>query len=70
MKNKNSKKKFPKWLTILIVVLVLAALVGGGLFVARKLLSKSTLSTTTYVVKSETYENVIDIAGVVSAAKK
>ncbi len=68
MKNKTAKKKLPRWLTVLIIILLVILLVGIALIVTRKILSKNTLSTTTYKVKSETYENVIDIAGVVSAA--
>ena len=64
------KKRGHKKLIIFFVVLILIALIVGGLFAARKILSSINKTDTTYMVKEETYENVISIAGVVSAAHK
>ena len=48
-----------------LAVLVLAA----GVVVAKKIVSGSSSGNETYLVRAETYENVIEIAGTVSAAK-
>lgn len=47
-----------------------AVFVFGGLFAAKRFVKKSTAETRTYTIRSETYENCIDIAGVVSAAQE
>lgn len=48
-----------------LAVLVLAA----GVVVAKRIVSGSSSGNETYLVRAETYENVIEIAGTVSAAK-
>ena len=53
---------------VIILPLVLAA-IGAGLFFARKFLLASTTEKVTYTVREETYENVIDISGTVQAAQ-
>lgn len=55
---------------ILLITLPLLAVIVAGLILTKKILSASSLSSTTYTVKSETYENVIEIAGTVSAAQE
>ena len=56
----------------IIAGLVAATVIGCGLIASKKFISrmKSGNSVTTYKVRSETYENVIEISGVVSAAKE
>ena len=55
---------------VLIVILTVTVILGLGLVILRKVLTKkSSLETTTYTVRSETYENVIEISGTVSAAQ-
>lgn len=46
-----------------------ALLIAGGIVGARKIVSSSSADDTVYVVRTETYENAIEIAGTVSAAK-
>ncbi|WP_191018159.1 efflux RND transporter periplasmic adaptor subunit [Treponema zioleckii] len=43
--------------------------IAGGIILAKKIVSSSSSDSTFYVVRKETYENVIEIAGTVSAAK-
>ena len=46
-----------------------SVLVCGGVVAARRILAAKTENAQTYTVRSEIYENVIEIAGTVSAAK-
>lgn len=61
---KNKKKTL-----IIIVCILILILIGAGMFLGRKLLKKSKTSDITYTVREETYENVIEISGTVSAAQ-
>lgn len=63
MKKKTSLK-------ICIIALIFIAVVILALFGVRKILQSKKQNNTTYTVKSETYENVIEIAGTVSAAQE
>ena len=64
------KKKLSKKAKLLIAAVVFLAVVAVVLVFARnKLASKNSLSNVTYTVRSETYENVIDISGTVAAAQ-
>lgn len=66
-KEKNLKKnKKLKWVIMAICVVAVVAL---GLFFARKSLEGPTSENIIYTVKSETYENVIEISGNISAAQ-
>lgn len=68
------KKMIAKKLSLKIKLLIAAGLflvlVCVTLVAARKILNKSTLDTTFYTVRTETYENCIEIAGTVSAAEE
>lgn len=55
--------------TILIVILVLAAIIAG-LVVSRKALAAKKVDKTEYTASKETYENVIEISGTVAAAQE
>lgn len=59
-----------KTVRILIILASFVVLVGAGLFVARTFVSKKNSLTETYRVRKEVYQNVIEIAGVVSAAQE
>lgn len=59
-----------KGIKIIIVSSSAAACIAIVLITARKIIAANKLSSTTYTVKSETYENNIDIAGTVSAAQE
>lgn len=64
------KKKFSKKTKIFIAfVIVLAVLALALVFLRKKISSKNALANVTYTVRSETYENVIEISGTVSAAQ-
>ena len=66
-KEKNLKKnKKLKWVIMAICVVAVVAL---GLFFARKSLEGPTSENIIYTVKSETYENVIEISGNIAAAQ-
>ena len=52
-----------------IIVFLILAVIGAGLFFARKFLGSSRTDNVTYTVREETYENVIDISGTVQAAQ-
>ncbi len=63
-------KKLSKTQKIVIISAVSVLAACGGVFGAKKAVSASKQSDMTmYMVKKETYENVIEIAGTVSAAK-
>lgn len=62
-----NKKKVLKASLIIVTV---CALIAGGLVLARVLITRSKTNNTTYRVTTEVYENVIDVAGVVSAAQE
>ncbi|MCR5762242.1 MAG: HlyD family efflux transporter periplasmic adaptor subunit [Treponema sp.] len=68
----GSNKKSSKGISIFIFILVMLALICCGLIVAKKFFFGGSVknSDVTYTVRSETYENVIEISGVVSAAQK
>lgn len=67
-----TKRKSSGGTTVFIVVLVIVTLIGCGLILSKKFITNFTAkkSEVTYKVRSETYENVIEISGVVSAAQK
>ncbi len=64
-----AKSKAKKKLIIFLVIIFLAALIGAGLYFGRKLLKQSSTTETFYTVREETYENIIEISGTVSAAQ-
>lgn len=64
--NRNNKKR--KIIKIIIFSVVGVALAVTGVLVARKFVSGDTKEDTTYKVRQETYENVIEISGNISAA--
>ena len=63
---RNNKKR--KIIKIIIFSVVGVALAVTGVLVARKFVSGGTKEDTTYKVRQETYENVIEISGNISAA--
>lgn len=62
--------KTKKIIKILILVIVLAALAVGGFFAYKFFFKKTTVEESSYQVKKETYENVIEISGTVAAAQE
>jgi len=64
-----AKSKSKKKLIITLIVIFVLALIGAGLFIGRTLLTKSNSTDTVYIVREETYENIIEISGTVSAAQ-
>lgn len=62
--NLSFKKK------LLIAGICFLLIVFAALVIARKAMNKSSLDTTVYQVKTETYENCIEIAGTASAAEE
>ncbi len=68
----GSNKKSSKGVSVFIIILVIITVICCGLILSKKFLTKFTSKKTdvTYKVRSETYENVIEISGVVSAAQK
>ena len=61
---KNQKKRLPVFVALAVIIFA-----GGAVF-ARKIIQNSKNSkNTVYRVRTETYENAIEIAGTVSAAK-
>lgn len=61
---KNQKKRLPVFVALAVIIFA-----GGAVF-ARKIIQNSKNSkSTVYRVRTETYENAIEIAGTVSAAK-
>ena len=65
------KKIITKKTKIMLISLVAVLVVAGALFGARKAVAASKKTEqVTYRVRKETYENVIEIAGTVSAAKE
>jgi multidrug efflux pump subunit AcrA (membrane-fusion protein) len=65
----KNKKRMPKALKAVLIIIAVLAVVTAALFLVRKSVAKAKTSNTTYTVKKETYENVIEISGVVSAAQ-
>lgn len=65
-KAKKSKKKNTKWIIITIAAI---CLVAAGLFFARKSVKGPEAEKVVYTVITETYENVIEISGNISAAQ-
>lgn len=63
-----AKKKNKKIILTIVIILILA-LIGGSLFVGRKLLTQTGTQEMFYTVREETYENIIEISGTVSAAQ-
>ncbi len=55
---------------IILIVAIVLVVIMAGLIIAKKIVSAASKKNVTYTVKSEVYENVIDIAGVVSAAQE
>ena len=66
---KKQRRKLPKLVKILIALLIVAAVVVAGLIIARKIITSKQTANTVYRVTTETYENVIEISGVVAAAQ-
>lgn len=64
-KNQNQKK-----IKYILIAISILALIFMSLFVVRRFVISKTKTNLTYVVKSETYENVIEIAGTISAAEQ
>ena len=64
-RNKSKKGKIIKIVIISVAVIVLGTV---GVFVARNAVSGGKKETTTYKVRQETYENVIEISGNIAAA--
>lgn len=65
------QQKLRRGRKIAVAVVMLVALVASGLFISRRLVAKKKAgSVQTYRVRREVYENVIEIAGTVNAAKK
>ncbi len=50
-------------------VIASIAVIAGGIILAKKIVSSASSDETFYIVRNETYENVIEIAGTVNAAK-
>ena len=74
MKNKEKKEKKPgkkmnKYLKRFLIFIIVMAVIVVGLVITRRVRSKANTQNVTYTVNKETYENVIEISGVVSAAK-
>ena len=65
-KSKKTKKKNIKWI---IITIVAVCLVAAGLFFARKSVKGPEAEKVVYTVITETYENVIEISGNISAAQ-
>ena len=65
----KKKLQFSKRTKILAVSALSVFVLFLGLKLARSIVSKSSAGSVTYTVRKETYENVIEIAGTVSAAK-
>ncbi len=64
-------KKLSKKKKIALAVVCVLVFIAASLFVSRKIVSaKKNAGATTYTVRAEIYENVIEIAGTVSAAKE
>ena len=69
LKKKKARKKMPRLLKIFLILLIVAGVVAGGLFIARNIISSNQTTNTIYTVTTEKYENAIEISGVVSAAQ-
>lgn len=70
MRRKAFRHKLAKKTKITLISVLSVIIVAGGVFAGGRI--KSSLSNnnmTTYIVRAEVYENVIEIAGTVSAAK-
>lgn len=63
-------KKIKKTFKIAIISFVVICLILAGLFISKKIIANQKNANTTYQVTSETYENVIEVSGVVSAAQE
>lgn len=59
-----------KKIKILIIAIVSIVVLVAALLITKKIISKKSSSSTTYTVRTETYEDTIDIAGTVSAANE
>ncbi len=68
MKKKNKKMK--KGVKILIIFLIVSVIIAGVLIGLRFFLHKDTNTVQYYTVNKETYENIIEISGTVSAAQQ
>lgn len=64
----NGKNKTRKIIKIIIITVVIIALGVTGVLVARRFVSGGEAEEITYRVRQETYENVIEISGNISAA--
>ena len=69
LKKRKARKKMPRLLKIFLILLIVAGVVAGGLFIARNIISSNQTTNTIYTVTTEKYENAIEISGVVSAAQ-
>ncbi len=66
----KKNKKMKKGVKILIIILVVVAVIAGVLIGLRFFLNKDKNTVQFYTVNKETYENVIEISGTVSAAQQ
>ena len=66
----KKKSKMKKGLKVFIIILVVLAVIAGLLVGLRKFIHKDNSAPVTYTVNRETYENVIEISGTVSAAQQ
>jgi len=55
---------------IIIILIIIAALITGTLITLRLALNKTSDETAVYRVRTETYENIIEISGTVAAAQE
>ncbi len=62
--------KIKKQIKIIMIAATSLAILAAGLITARIIIKNHQQSNTTYKVTSETYENVIEVSGVVSAAQE
>lgn len=62
--------KAKKVVKIIVIILIVAAFIAGGLFGLRILLNKEPADVPVYQVRKETYENIIEISGTVAAAQE
>ena len=68
-KKTDKKKKSRKGVKWIVISILLVVCLGAGLFFARKSVKGPAEEQIIYTVKSETYENVIEISGNISAAQ-
>ena len=67
---KKNGKKMKKSVKIILIIAIVAVVVAGVLVGLRFFLHKDSNSVQLYTVNKETYENIIEISGTVSAAQQ